>query len=46
MKCILLGGDIANGRNDQLVKDGFMPHEAQNKQIADLKKLSQKGICQ
>ncbi len=37
-------GDIANGRNNQLVKTGFMPHEAQNKQIADLKKLSQNDI--
>lgn len=37
-------GDIPNGRNNQLVKNGFMPHEAQNKQIADLKKLSQNGI--
>ncbi len=37
-------GDIANGRNNQLVKSGFMPHEAQNKQIADLNKLSQNGI--
>ncbi len=37
-------GDIANGRNNQLVKMGFMPHEAQNKQIADLNRLSKNGI--
>ena len=37
-------GDIANGRNNQLIMDGLMPHQAQNKQIADLKKLSNNGI--
>lgn len=37
-------GDIANGRNNQLTHSCLMPHEAQNKQIADLKKLSQSGI--
>ena len=38
-------GDIANGRNNQLVHEIYTPWEAQEKQIADLHRLSDGGIA-
>ncbi|MCQ2386378.1 MAG: hypothetical protein MJ078_06875, partial [Clostridia bacterium] len=37
-------GDIPNGRNSQWSCSGFLPHEAQEKQLADLSFLAENGI--
>ena len=37
-------GDFPNGRNNQLKRDDMLPWEAQNKQMEDLKKLSDAGV--
>ncbi len=37
-------GDMANGRNNQLNNSMLLPWEAHQKQIADLKKLAEKGL--
>lgn len=37
-------GDFANGRNLQIQQAGLTPWEAQERQIADLKKLYENGI--
>lgn len=37
-------GDMPNGRNSQLCQEDFRPWEAQEKQIADLRRLSENGI--
>ncbi len=38
-------GEMPNGRNNQLQNDAFLPWEAQQKQIEDLKRLSEHGIA-
>ena len=37
-------GDIPNGRNSMLLSSDLLPWEAQQKQISDLKYISEKGI--
>ncbi len=38
-------GDFANGRNNQLKRGDMTPWQAQEKQIADLKKLTGEGVA-
>ncbi len=37
-------GDLPNGRNSQLQSSGFLPHEAQARQLEELARLTESGI--
>lgn len=37
-------GDLPNGRNNQLIHEAYYPWQAQQRQIADLKTLSEAGL--